>query len=141
MKKKSIAAIAAICLLLFPVPFSAAADKDLGIQVEELARTGKSWDGSELPSYPEGKPEIRILSITIPPGKKLAVHRHPVINAGVLITGRLRLHTAGGRVLDLKAGEAIVEVVWMPGTGGKPWVTPRRISSSFTREQWEPPSR
>jgi quercetin dioxygenase-like cupin family protein len=98
--------------------------KDTGVLVRELARTETSWDGALLPCYPEGQPEVRILSITIPPGTKLPVHQHPVINAGILLSGHLRVHTLDGQVLDLKAGEAIVEVVgtwhWGESVGDEP---------------------
>ncbi len=88
----------------------AAADES-GVHVETLSRTGSSWDGNLLPDYPEGNPEITILRITIPPGAILPLHRHPVINAGVLLRGELTVVTKSGRTLNLKAGEAIVEVV------------------------------
>lgn len=92
--------------------------------VKELANTQKSWDGTLLPGYPSGQPEVRILSITVPPGQKLAVHQHPVINAGVLLTGHLKVHTTAGQTLDLHAGDAIVEVVntwhWGESVGPDP---------------------
>ncbi|MFU8768244.1 MAG: cupin domain-containing protein [Desulfotignum sp.] len=100
----------AFCGIVFALCHPAFAT-DSQIDVKELARTQKSWDGALLSAYPEGQPEIRILSITVPPGETLAVHRHPVINAGVLLSGHLRVHTADGNVLDLNSGEAIVEVV------------------------------
>jgi quercetin dioxygenase-like cupin family protein len=114
--------IAIACLVLFFHGPGYA--EDAGIQVRELARTEMSWDGALLPSYPEGQPEIRILSITIPPGEKLPVHQHPVINAGILLSGHLRVHTLDDQILDLKAGEAIVEVVdtwhWGESLGDEP---------------------
>jgi len=64
-----------------------------------------------LPAYPQGKPEITILRISIPAGTKLDTHSHPVINAGVLISGKLTVVTKDGKTLYLKAGDAIVEVV------------------------------
>ncbi len=92
--------------------------------VKELAHTQKSWNGALLPGYPEGQPEVRILSITVPPGQNLPVHQHPVINAGVLLSGHLRVHTTDGQILDLHAGEAIVEVVntwhWGESVGPDP---------------------
>src|SRR5690606_4966419 len=30
------------------------------IKVEQLAKTSLSWDGTSLPAYPEGKPEVTI---------------------------------------------------------------------------------
>ena len=41
------------------------------IKVDVLAKSGFSWDGSHLPSYSKGVPEITILRITIPPHTQL----------------------------------------------------------------------
>jgi hypothetical protein len=65
--------------------------------VKELVKTTQSWDGKVLPAYPQGKPEITILRITIPPGTRLDTHTHPVINAGVLMSGQLTVVTADGK--------------------------------------------
>ena len=82
-----------------------------GLAVKVLAKAGTSWDGEALPNYPKGKPEVTILRIKIPAGVKLPMHMHPVINAGVLLTGELTVVTDDNRTLYLKAGDAIVEVV------------------------------
>ena len=79
--------------------------------VDVLAKTGKSWNGTELPNYATGKPEITILRIQIPPKTQLPFHTHPVINAGVLLKGELTVITKKGEVLHLKAGDPVVEVV------------------------------
>jgi len=81
------------------------------IDVDVLAKSSSSWDGGALPEYPEGTPEVTILHITIPPGAQLPIHEHPVINAGVLLSGRLTVKTEDGSILHLKAGDPIVEVV------------------------------
>jgi quercetin dioxygenase-like cupin family protein len=81
------------------------------VAVEVLSRTGSSWDGDMLPAYPTGKAEITILKIIIPAGVKLPRHRHPVINAGVLLRGELTVVTDEGKTLHLKAGDSLVEVV------------------------------
>ena len=81
------------------------------IDVDVLAKSSSSWDGEALPEYPEGTPEVTILHITIPPGTQLPIHEHPVINAGVLLSGRLTVKTEDGSILHLKAGDPIVEVV------------------------------
>ena len=87
------------------------------VQVDVLAKTGLSWDGGHLPDYSKGTPEISILRIKIPPGAQLPLHTHPVINAGVLLSGELTVVTEDNRTLHLKAGEPIVEVVnkWHSG--------------------------
>jgi quercetin dioxygenase-like cupin family protein len=80
-------------------------------KVEVLAKTSASWDGNDLPNYPKGTPEITILRIKIPPKVQLPLHKHPVINAGVLLKGELTVVTEGKEILHLKAGDSIVEVV------------------------------
>jgi quercetin dioxygenase-like cupin family protein len=79
--------------------------------VKELVKSTQSWNGELLPAYPQGQPEITILRISIPAGTRLDTHSHPVINAGVLISGQLTVVTADGKTLYLKAGDPIVEVV------------------------------
>ena len=54
---------------------------------------------------------VTILRISIPAGARLDVHSHPVINAGVLISGQLTVLTKEGKTLHLKAGDPIVEIV------------------------------
>lgn len=81
------------------------------LTVQELVKTTQSWNGTRLPEYPEGQPEITILQISIPAGIRLETHSHPVINAGVLTKGELTVYTKKGDVLKLKAGDPIVEVV------------------------------
>ncbi|WOV92099.1 MAG: cupin domain-containing protein [Candidatus Zeuxoniibacter abyssi] len=81
------------------------------VEVEVLAKTGSSWDGRELPDYPNGKPEVTILRIIIQPGVELPLHKHPVINAGVLLRGELTVVTEDNETLHMKACDFIVEVV------------------------------
>jgi len=81
------------------------------VKVDVLARTSSSWDGGTLPGYEKGKPEITILRIKIPQGMQLPLHKHPVINAGVLLKGELTVVTEDNKTLHLKAGDSIVEVV------------------------------
>ena len=81
------------------------------IVVTKLAQSANSWDGKLLPAYPAQQPQITILRIRIAPGAKLPLHHHPVINAGVLLSGQLSIETANGDKLHLKAGDPIVETV------------------------------
>jgi quercetin dioxygenase-like cupin family protein len=81
------------------------------VAAKELVKTSKSWNGASLPAYPSGQPMVTILRISIPAGAVLDVHSHPVINAGVLISGQLTVITRDGKTLHLKAGDPIVEVV------------------------------
>ena len=71
------------------------------VVVEELVRTARSWDGAFLPAYPQGRPEITIARVSIPAGVRLDMHSHPVINAGVLVSGQLTVVTADGKTLHV----------------------------------------
>lgn len=86
-------------------------------QVKVLAKTTRSWNGTRLPHYPNGQPQITILRITVAPRSQLPMHEHPVINAGVLLKGRLTVVTDDNEILHLKAGDAIVELVGKPHYG------------------------
>ena len=85
--------------------------EELGVTIKELVNSTKEWDGRSLPSYPAGPPEIKVLSIKIPAGVTLPWHYHPVINAAVILKGRLELYLADGRTKVFGPGEALIEVV------------------------------
>lgn len=97
-----------LCLLLSNV---ALAFDPGAVQVEPLAKSATSWDGAALPAYPAGQPEVTVLRIRVGPGARLPMHKHPVINAAVMLAGQLTVTTAAGRNIHLSRGEALVEVV------------------------------
>jgi len=98
-------------ILCFLLVGPAVAFEDSAIQVELLAKSAASWNGTLLPAYPAGKPEVTILRIRIAPGAKLPTHKHPVINAAVMLAGELTVVTEAGPTLHLRRGDAVVEVV------------------------------
>jgi len=93
-------------------------------QVTTLAKTTQSWNGAKLPNYSTGQPEVTILRIVIPPKTRLETHKHPEINAGVLLSGKLTVVSENMDTLHLTAGDPIVELVdtWHHGIneGKKP---------------------
>lgn len=96
-------------------------------QVETLISDTKSWDGAQLPAYPEGQPEITLLKITIPPGARLPLHSHPVINAGILLSGQLVVTTENDDTITLNAGDPLIEVVHTLHYGRNPGTVPAEI--------------
>ncbi len=99
-----------ICLTLFLSCPVYAQDVNR-VQADVLLKTSLSWDGGTLPDYSKGKPEVTILRVTVPAKMRLPLHRHPVINAGILLKGELTVVTEDEKVLHLKAGDSIAEVV------------------------------
>ena len=70
-----------------------------------------SWNGAELPAYPDAKPQISVVKFTIPPKSQLPWHKHPSINAGYLAKGELTVVAEDGSEQLVKEGEGLIELV------------------------------
>ena len=81
------------------------------VETTELFRTSRSWDGAELPDYPQGRPELVAVKYVIPQGRKLGWHHHDAMNHGVLVQGELTIVAQDGSEKVVHEGEAIVEMV------------------------------
>jgi quercetin dioxygenase-like cupin family protein len=81
-----------------------------GVQANVLIKTSQSWNGTALPAYGDGPAEITIVRYTFAPGAAIPMHMHPVINAGVLLSGQLSITTKSGQNKIVKAGEPLVEL-------------------------------
>lgn len=103
----------ALFSLLLAVFFSCKKKEPISIQPfsELITESNLAWNGDSLPNYPIGKPKISIVKVTIPPNSELPRHYHPVINAGVLLKGKLTVVDIKGNILEMKAGDPIIEVV------------------------------
>ena len=106
----NLSCFAAVLLLIFGTHARADEGQE-GIKVTQIVKTTQEWDGSPLPPYPSKNPEITILSYEIAPGTRLPMHKHPVINAGVMLQGKLTVITKEGKQLVLNPGDSIVELV------------------------------
>ena len=114
---KSVIRVLAISIALLILPSacttlgSPAEIRSASPRVSVLNKDVHSWNGATLPSYPPGQPEVTIMRIEILPRTRLDMHSHPVINAGVLISGQLTVVSANGKKLHLKAGDSLIELV------------------------------
>ena len=81
------------------------------VETTELIRTSQSWDGAELPDYPQGRPELVAMKYVFPAGQKLGWHHHDVMNYGVLVQGELTIVAQDGTEKVVHEGEAVVEMV------------------------------
>lgn len=113
--------------LLLAGPRALADGEPSGVKVQTLVRSGEAWNGTRLPAYPRGEPEVTVLQITIPPGMKLPMHIHPVINAGMLIRGQLLVISEAGPSLQLRAGDGLIEMVNQPHYGTNNGTEPAEI--------------
>lgn len=126
-----------LCLISVSVA-SYSQTKDARIEVVKLIESSSSWNGAPLPQYPAGKPKVTILKITIPPKTDLKMHKHPEINAGVLLKGQLTVISETGDTLHLKAGEPIVELVNIWHFGRNEGTEPAEIMVFYAGEEGTP---
>jgi quercetin dioxygenase-like cupin family protein len=81
-------------------------------QKEVLLQADHSWNGAAYTRYPKGRPELTMLKLTIPPHTALPWHRHPVPNAGYILSGELTIQDReSGKRHTYHAGEAFAETV------------------------------
>ncbi len=114
--KKNIATAAAVLasagLLSASCTDTAHATDTAKTESVELLKTSQSWDGVELPDYLSGKPEVRVLRVTLPPHSKLPKHHHDVMSYGIVNKGELTLvRESDGKETTVHTGEAVVETV------------------------------
>ncbi len=107
-------------------------------KAEVLLKTDSSWDGQTLPEYTIGKPEITIIRFTIPPKSQLPMHKHPVINAGVLIKGKLTVVKESGELLYLDTGDTLAELVNQWHYGRNESMEPAEIIVFYAGIEGEP---
>jgi len=107
------------CLALCLIPAALVAQE--GIDVQVLAKTTTSWDGSPF-SYPDGQAQISIVKINIKEGAALPMHCHPVPLAAYVNAGSIEVTTANGEHRRFDQGQALIEVseIWHFGRGIAP---------------------
>lgn len=94
---------------LFSAPALSA--ENSGVTFKTLLKSSTSWDGSKLKSYGEGEPEITILKVVVQPGAVVPSHKHPVINAAVILSGEISVFSSDGNMQTFKSGEPVIELV------------------------------
>ncbi|QDO85015.1 cupin domain-containing protein [Shewanella psychropiezotolerans] len=115
-------------LVFASLSVSAATSKD-------LIKSTESWDGNKLPAYSLTQPEVTIKEIVIAPGEELPWHQHPVINAGILLSGELMVYTRDGKKKNLKAGDTLIELVNTSHYGKNISSEPAKIVVFYLAEQ------
>lgn len=80
------------------------------IQTTELLQTSEAWNGTPYAAYPDGKPQLTVMKMTIPPRTSLPWHSHPMPNVAYLLSGELIIEDKeSGKTHRVKAGEALNE--------------------------------
>ena len=77
------------------------------IEVIPIIQSSKGLSGKNF-NYLEGKPELRLLKVTIPVGLKTPIHTHPSPMLIHVTKGRLK-HVRGEEINFFKGGDAFIE--------------------------------
>ncbi|MCO1332798.1 cupin domain-containing protein [Microbulbifer sp. OS29] len=86
-------------------------EKTNDVSFETLVSSTKDWEGHVLPKMKPGQPELTVVSVTIPAGKQMPVHKHPVLNGVYVAEGTLTIVLPGQKeTLTLGEGKAFIEV-------------------------------
>ncbi|WP_445361757.1 cupin domain-containing protein [Microbulbifer sp. EKSA005] len=106
--------MAALVLLLMLPLVGYLQENMQGVKFDTLVESTKDWAGDTLPQYPEGQPELSVVRVTIEPGARLPVHKHPVPNSVYVAEGTLKVTLVDqDKSLTLDEGKAYVEVTDM----------------------------
>ena len=91
--------------------------KDLKQGPERLLETGETVIGQPLKYPGDGEPKITALIVTIAPGEKTQVHKHPVPLFCYVISGEIEVEYDGKGTKRFAAGDAFMEAVdwWHKG--------------------------
>ena len=87
------------------------------IEIQELMRTGASWNGTAYGAYPEGVAEPVVAKITIPAHKELTWHSHPMPSFAYVLAGEITVENDKGNKKHFTAGEVMPETVDMAHRG------------------------
>lgn len=85
------------------------------------AETSRGWNDMPLPAYPADVPRVTILRATIPPQAKLEMHRHAVVNAGVVLRGEAVIEMVNAAHYgEIRGNEEVELVMFYAGAEGLP---------------------
>ena len=102
--------LSATILLLVAGPAQAAMEQV--VQSSILVKSTTAWNGRAYERFGEGRPELTVAKVTIPPHTRLPWHSHPMPSVGYILSGHITVEDREtGRKKLFKAGEAIPEQV------------------------------
>jgi quercetin dioxygenase-like cupin family protein len=111
-RRQQIKTLKFILLLAFTLFYQStyALEQSAVVKVSTVLKTETTWDGKPI-EYPSGKAEITGIVVEIAPGGETGWHLHPVSSFGMVLEGELEVQLKNGALKQLKAGDALAEVV------------------------------
>lgn len=79
------------------------------LRTELLLQTSDAWDGSPYECYPQNRPQISVLRVSLAPYASTKWHSHPGITVGYVLSGCLTIETVDGKSGRFTSGHAVAE--------------------------------
>ena len=112
MNARTIRYAALLAALVLALPLRAdKPDYNGDVRVKTLLKTSTNSIGQPIEYPRDGKAEVSVLIVEIPPGKQTGWHRHPVPIFGYVLSGMVTVHFAGGKSHVFHEGDALAEAV------------------------------
>jgi len=108
------------------------------VVVTPILRATTTASGQPV-AYPKtDSPQVTALLVEIPPGAETGWHLHPFPCYAYILSGELTVKIQGKKPRELRAGEALVEVVNTPHNGMNKGSEPVRLVLFVTGEAGKP---
>lgn len=80
-------------------------------EIQELMRTGASWNAAAYGAYPQGVAEPVVVKIAMPAHQELAWHSHPMPSFAYILSGEITVEDDKGSKAHFTAGQVMPETV------------------------------
>ncbi|MEX0852998.1 MAG: cupin domain-containing protein [Bauldia sp.] len=138
MRNLLLATGATLALFVSAAVADEAANKAVGVEGKPLLKASQTDDGGRL-TYPQGKPEITFLAVTIQPGGRTSLHHHPVVTIVHVLEGEFDVHQ-GDAVRHYKVGDTLIEPIDSPNQAFNPGSVPTKLLVVHVGEEGKPNS-
>ena len=100
-----------LCLCLLGAVNGAWADDYVGtVKAEKILVTTTAGNGQPHSYLRTDQPEVTAMTVEIPAGAETGWHLHTVPVYAYVLTGKLTVELADGKIMTFKQGDAVVEV-------------------------------
>jgi quercetin dioxygenase-like cupin family protein len=139
MRNLLLAAGATFALFLSAAAAEEAPNKAVGVEATPLLKANQTLVGGPLKYPATDKPEIGSAIVTIQPGGRTSLHQHPVVTVLYVLDGQIAVHI-GEKILDYKAGEALIEPIDVLNQVFNPGSAPTKVLVVQVGEEGKPNS-
>ena len=103
--------VGGISILMLCTFSAGAVEYDAGVQGKVILQTENMSNGDPITYFKTDHPKVTVMTVDIAPGAQTGWHSHPVGVYAYVMSGQLTVNMEGGKTVEYKEGDAIVEVV------------------------------